>query len=252
MKCLKCSQKAVFNDPSYCKKHFIDYFEAKVKKIIKDYKLLNKYDKVCVAASGGKDSTTVLYLLKKLGYNVEALAIDEGIKGYRDKTLEDLKKFCKKNKIKLRIYSFKQNYKKTLDQMLKKERYPCTICGTKRRILLNKYSKNYDVLATGHNADDEAQSILMNLLKAQTSLIPRLSPKSKKQEGYTPRIKPLYFLTEKKIMAYTILKNLGVHFTQCPHRHDSFRLSVRDALNEYEEKNKGTKKAIIKNYLKKI
>ena len=41
---------------------FIKEFESKVKKTIKDYNLINKNDKVLVASSGGKDSTTVLYL----------------------------------------------------------------------------------------------------------------------------------------------------------------------------------------------
>ena len=51
-------------------------FESQVKKIIKKYNLLKKSDKVMVAVSGGKDSMTVLYLLKKFGYNVSALHIN--------------------------------------------------------------------------------------------------------------------------------------------------------------------------------
>ena len=54
MKCSKCSEFAVSDNPALCKEHFISDFELRVKKTIKDYKLLSKKDKICVAASGGK------------------------------------------------------------------------------------------------------------------------------------------------------------------------------------------------------
>ena len=49
--------------------------EFKINDTIKKYNLLEKDDKVAVALSGGKDSTTTLYFLKKLGYDVQGLMI---------------------------------------------------------------------------------------------------------------------------------------------------------------------------------
>src|SRR3989338_6088965 len=106
MKCDKCSGNAIMQNCSVqlknpleikpsnlCKSHFIEYFEGKVAGTISEYGLIEKTDKIAVAASGGKDSTALLYLLNKFHGNVDAIAIDEGIKGYRDKSLEYLKKF---------------------------------------------------------------------------------------------------------------------------------------------------------------
>jgi len=53
--------------------------EKKVGETIKKYNLVDKGEKIIVACSGGKDSTTVLYLLKKFGYNIEAMFVDLGI-----------------------------------------------------------------------------------------------------------------------------------------------------------------------------
>ncbi|MEM4397261.1 MAG: TIGR00269 family protein [Candidatus Woesearchaeota archaeon] len=255
MKCKYCNEKPIYNN--LCKKHFINYFENKVKNTIKKYNLLKKNEKVCVAASGGKDSSSLLYLLNKLGYNVEALAIDEGIKGYRDKTLEDLKKICQKYNIKIRIESFEKNFSLNLDNLVVNEKRPCSACGILRRRLLNLYSKNYDVIATGHNLDDESQAILMNLFKGNIDLLKRLGPITGEEKnrtinqkiGFTKRIKPFYFCSEKEILIYSFLNKLDVNYNECPHVFNSFRAKVRDYLNELESKKKGTKLNIVKWFL---
>ncbi|MEK6967774.1 MAG: TIGR00269 family protein [Nanoarchaeota archaeon] len=257
MKCSKCSEVAVIKTEStFCKKHFIDYFEEKVQKTIEQFSLLNKKQKICVACSGGKDSTALLYLLNKWGYDVEALAVDEGIAGYRDVSLEDLKAFCSKNKIKLRIVSYKQNFNTTLDEYLikNKDARPCTVCGVWRRNLLNKESQSYDVIATGHNLDDEAQSIMMNLLKSNISVMARLGPKSGiiEDKAFTPRVKPLYFVMEKETAAYALIKGFSVKFTECPNSFDSFRAKVRDWLNEIEAVNPGAKRNVLDWFLNKL
>lgn len=250
MKCKKCKEKAISENPQYCKKHFTEYIENTVKETIKKYFLLNKKDKICIAVSGGKDSITLLYLLNKFGYDVEALAIDEGIEGYRDKTLEYLKKFCEKHKIKLKIKSFEKEMGKRLDKIIKLGNPACTVCGTFRRTLLNKHTQGYDKIATGHNLDDEAQAVMMNLLKAQTQLYERQGPKTNKKEGFTQKIKPLYFLKEKEIMIYSLLKGFDVPFTECPYARESFRAQVREELNKLELTSPGTKKNILLKYLK--
>jgi len=176
MRCSHCSRTTVWHAPALCAAHFSARFERKIEETIRAHRLIRKDDKVAVACSGGKDSTTLLFVLKRLGYDVTALAVDEGIAGYRDKTLSDLRRFCKKNKIPLRITSFEKEYGKTLDAILKKRFRACTVCGTFRRRLLNKAARRFDVLATGHNADDESQAVLMNLARAHTALFARIGP----------------------------------------------------------------------------
>ncbi len=256
MKCSKCNSTAIFSEPSYCEKHFLKYFEKKVESTIKKFKLIDKKDKLIVATSGGKDSTTLMFVLKRLGYKINALAIDEGIKGYREYTLKDLKRFCKKNKIKFKIISFKSKYKKTLDTIMKRypELNPCTVCGTFRRYLLNKNSRGYDKIATGHNLDDEAQAVLMNVMRNQVNINARLGPFSGiiKDKKFIPRIKPLYFCTEKEVLAYSFLNGLISGFNECPYETQSFRSHVRDFLNQVEMLFPGFKKNLIGNYLKML
>lgn len=264
MVCCQCRERAVIQlqHGSLCKKHFLRYFEEKVFKTIKHRQLVGRDDKVCVAVSGGKDSQTVLYLIKKYflknnipAKNLFALGIDEGIKGYRENTLRDLKKFCRKEKVDLKIVSCKKEFDYTLDQAVRKikDKKPCNICGIWRRYLLNKYARKFGAtkLVTGHNLDDEAQVTLMNLFKSNRELFSHHGPISGIEEhsGFVQRVKPLYFCLEKEDRLYALLKKFSVSFNECPYARQGYRNKIRDVLNDLENQYHGTKQGLIKSYL---
>ena len=75
--------------------------EQKVIDAIKKYKLIKKKDRVAVALSGGKDSVSVLYILNKLGYNVEGMMIDLDIGAWSDIHKKNMIRFCEANNISL-------------------------------------------------------------------------------------------------------------------------------------------------------
>jgi tRNA-5-methyluridine54 2-sulfurtransferase len=255
MRCSRCKSDAVISSPSLCKNHFIDYFERRAFGTIKRYGLVRKTDRVCVAASGGKDSTAVLYLISKLKpKKLTALLIDEGIRGYRDRTISDLESFCAKHGIGLKMISFEEEFGSTLDKIIASKKLslkPCSICGTLRRYLLNKHSKGFDVLVTGHNLDDEAQAVVMNLFRSQMDVLARLGPKTgiASHEGFVQRVKPLYLCTEKECALYSLLMGFGVSFNECPYVADAYRADIRDMLNMYESGRKGTKLNIVGSFL---
>ena len=257
-----CNSKPIIALPAgekLCKNHFIDYFEGKVFKTIRQFDLIGKEENLGVALSGGKDSSTLLYILNKLSkqnpkIKLNAIAIDEGIAGYRDKTLEKAKEFCGKNNINLNIFSYKEEFGLTLDEMLKILKVkPCTICGIFRRYLLNKKSRELKLtkLATGHNLDDECQSILMNQMRNDIAASARLGPKTGviQNEKFVQRIKPLYLCTEKEVTTYAFINGLLDDFAECPNAVHSFRANVRDILNSMEQKFPGTKYSIVNSFL---
>jgi tRNA-5-methyluridine54 2-sulfurtransferase len=266
MQCHKCEQKAVLElqHGPICKNHFISYFETKVFKTINKFQLIDREDTICVATSGGKDSLTVLYLTKKYcaKYNIPAtifaLGVDEGIMNYREKTISDLKDFCKEHDTPLHLVSNKEEFGKTLD-----EAYPiinkgtkkktCNVCGVWRRFLLNKHAKRLGAtkVVTGHNLDDEAQVILMNLFKANTKLAGRIGPSTgtQEQDQFIQRVKPLYMCSDKEVRLYTLLKGFNVQYSECPYAQTGYRYEIQDMLNNFEAKFKGTKLGIIHSFL---
>lgn len=263
MKCIKCTQKSVYAGQGqyFCKNHFLAYFENKVFRTIKSYNLINDNDIVCVAASGGKDSTNVLYLTSlycnKHKIKYFALTIDEGIKGYRESIMDKLMNFCKENNIELVVASFKEHFGSTLDGIkdkgLKKNKKPCTVCGIFRRTLLNRKARELKAtkLVTGHNLDDEAQSFLMNTLLGNMSHNASLGPITglSQNEKFITRIKPLYFMSEKESRLYASLKGFNIDSEECPNIEMSFRAAVRDELNVLEQKLPGAKNGIVNSFL---
>ena len=260
-----CSQKPVIELPAgekLCKSHFTEYFENKVFKTIRQFELIEKEENLGVALSGGKDSLTVLHILNRLSkqnpkIRINAVAIDEGIEGYRDKTLEKAREFCDKNNIKLHVFSYKEEFGLALDEMLKiLDVKPCTICGIFRRYLLNKKSRElgFTKIATGHNLDDEAQSILMNQMKNNIGASARLGPKVgvANDVKFSQRIKPLYLCMEKEVTTYAFINGLLDNFNECPNVVHSFRAQVRDMLNDMEQKFPGTKYGIVNSFLETL
>jgi len=244
-----------------------NYIEKKVKSTITKYKLFSKKDRIAVAVSGGKDSTVLLYILKKLGYDIEGITIDANIGNYTKKNLENLKAVCKKYKIKLNIISFRKEFGRSLcylKSILKSKGHEyssCMLCGILKRYLLNKYSRKlkFDILATGHNLDDEAQAVIMNVFRNDFKLAKRQGPitGSTKSKKFVKRVKPLYFLKEEEIEKYSKILKFPVHYGMCPCSIDAYRREYKNYLDKFEEKHPSIKYNIIrfqenmKNSLKK-
>ena len=244
------------------KEEFLRYFEKKVRKTIRIHKLFDKKEKIFVACSGGKDSTVVLYLMNKLknrNIEVEALHIDQSIGKYSEMNKKNITKFCKQHKIKLHVYSFRDYFKKShyyiRDALQDKGMNwkSCTVCGVLRRYMINRIVKKLKAtkVVTGHNLDDEAQSILMNIFNNSIPMLARLGPKSgiKEFEGFVSRIKPLYMSTEEEVKLFSKLMKFPIQYESCPCREDSYRKSVLDMLDKFDKNHIGTKYGIINSFL---
>lgn len=261
-----CNKKPVYTmggGEKLCRNHFLTYFEKKVRKTIRTEKFFGKKEKILVACSGGKDSTVVLYLLKKIIKNrnitIEAFHIDQSISNYSRKNKKNIREFCKEQDIKLNETSFRKEFGYSLcyiQSVLKSKGHDlksCSICGILRRYILNRVAKEMKatVVVTGHNLDDEAQSIIMNIFKNNVSLLSRLGPISgiAKNKNFVPRVKPLYFCTEDEVKLFVKLMKFNVVLEPCPCSLEAYRRSVLDMLNDFEKKFPGTKYGVVNSFL---
>jgi uncharacterized protein (TIGR00269 family) len=209
-------------------------------KDIRKYNLVDKGDKVMVALSGGKDSVMTLDILKNLQerqiIDLVAVTIDEGIAGYRDDGLKIAEKFTEELDVEHRVVTLKEYYGITMDDMMANpSRGACTYCGVFRREILNKVAKEESAtkIATGHNLDDETQSILMNYLEGNINNLTRIGPKSiSSHPHFTVKIKPLREIPEKEVALYVLAKELPAHLAGCPYAENSFRAEVGQFIKQ--------------------
>lgn len=258
MKCSKCGRDAItfirYNGTHLCSQHFKEYVERRVKKEIRKQKGRKRLDRIAVALSGGKDSSTTLLLIHKIfskSAQIHAISVDEGIGGYRDKTLEVAKRLCRDLDVEHHIVSFKGSIGITMDEVSKKEDEigVCTYCGVFRRYLLNREARELsaDVLVLGHNLDDFAQSVLMNFVNADLEKLARIAPHLRIQEGLVPRLLPLRLIPEKEVMLYAMLNNLELCLDRCPYAFSN-RFIFRRIIYELEDLYPGTRHKIVKVY----
>lgn len=265
--CSKCSKEAVIcptPDSCLCKKHFNRHVESVFFKTVREFSMIRPHSHVAVALSGGKDSTALLHLLcrlsEKLPMRLSAILIDEGIAAYRPHSIVTARRECAALGVELHVVSFREEFGKSLDGMLhgrEKGRDAqlgaCSVCGVLRRTLLNRAAKKIgaDALAVGHNADDAAQTILMNLMRNEPARLARfgIAGGIAEDASLVRRIKPLIRLPEKEIALYALLGGMRIHFMQCPYAEEALRQDVRRSLNALERKYPGTKMRMLKSFI---
>ncbi|KAJ0164818.1 Cytoplasmic tRNA 2-thiolation protein 1 [Colletotrichum tanaceti] len=250
VQCAKCkTERALVKRPKnhqkLCKACFISVFEEEVHHTIISSSIFSPGEKVAIGASGGKDSTVLASVLKDLneryhyGLDLVLLSIDEGIKGYRDDSLETVKRNAVQYDMPLTVVGYDELYGWTMDQVVETigKKGNCTYCGVFRRQALDRGAKLLGIkhLVTGHNADDVAETILMNLLRGD---LPRLGRSTSIVTGDdtcdVKRSKPLKYSYEKEIVLYAHHKKLDYFSTECIYSPEAFRGTARTLIKNLE------------------
>ncbi len=255
------------NKMKVCKMCFFELFETEIHELITSTNMFPRGWKVGIGVSGGKDSTVLAFVLNKLNikykYGIELflLCIDEGIEGYRDRSIETVNENQKELKMNLKILSYKDLFGVTMDEVVSKigKKGNCTYCGAFRRQALEEAAREFgvDCIVTGHNADDMAETVLLNLLRGDISRIKRCtSSKTNEQkykitdedfDNYTtlkekslkylslPRCKPFKYTYQKEIVFYAYFKKLKYFSTECTYAPGASRGDVRDLIKDLEK-----------------
>ena len=254
--CSLCSEPPVIylreRDRHFCGAHFIADLEMRVADTIKTRRMIVPGDRIAVALSGGKDSTALLLLLHRLlipgeGVGLVAITIDEGISGYREETMRSAEQLTRRLGIEHHSLSFSALFGYPLDAFLSgREREACSICGIlrKKALIVGAGQAGATKLATGHNLDDEAQSVLMNVLRGDLKRLVRNSGLDSSGK-FIPRIKPLSLLSEKEIATYLMLRDAWSELPECPYTRYALRREVRSMLSGFEYKHPGSMLKLI-------
>jgi uncharacterized protein (TIGR00269 family) len=235
-----------------CAAHLAEEVEDRVRQTMAADGMPPAGSRVAVALSGGKDSTVLLSLLHGIArdsgdLDLVAVTVDEGIAGYREETLRAAAATASRFGIPHRTGSFAGLFGEPLDRVVEgQEHRACSLCGILRRRALTLLAREEgaDCIATGHNLDDEAQSVLMNWLRGDRDRLLR-DPQQPVKRGFLRRIKPLREIPEKEVALYGMITGLFSPMPECPYRHTALRGEARAMLNAMEQRFPGTLERVV-------
>ena len=258
-KCSFCDKSAVYfrkySGEKLCKKCFCSSIVEKTRKTISKYNMLKYGDKIAIAVSGGKDSLSLLSVLKEIctphSAELHAILIDEGIEDYRDEAIDITKDIVKKYNIPLSVVSYKELYDTTLDNALdwknKRNISSCAICGPFRRRAIDVAAKKIGatVIATGHNLDDYLQTYLINICNGDLDKITWLNPKNMYNDNIR-RVKPFLEISEHEITLYAYFSKLPFQTSTCPYMNEGIRSQIREFVKNLEQQHPGIQYSMLK------
>jgi len=209
-------------------------------------------DRILVAVSGGKDSLALWHLLRDLGYDADGLYLGLGIGEYSDASGRHARDFATARGWPLVEVDLPTDLGFDIPTgSVAARRTPCSACGLSKRHLFNRVAleHGYDVVATGHNLDDEAAVLLGNVLRWETEYLGRQEPVLPATEGFARKVKPLVRLGEREIAAYCVLQGIDYIVDECPMAVGNRHLGYKEILDTLEERSPGTKAAFYGRFL---
>ncbi|WP_305041137.1 tRNA 2-thiocytidine(32) synthetase TtcA [Geoalkalibacter sp.] len=184
---------------------------------IGDFNLIEDGDRIAVGVSGGKDSYTLLHVLESLRrkapvrYELVAVNVDAGYPGYRKEVVEEH----------LRSHGFAYRMQSTNSyEVIEEKRRPgssyCSFCARLRRGVLYSLADELgcNKIALGHHLDDFIETLLLNQFYVGT--LAAMSPKLLADNGRHTVIRPLVYVEEQDIIAFSRRQQLPVICCACP------------------------------------
>ncbi len=254
MKCKKCGQKASINMRQHrlalCKEHYLEWVPEQTERFIKKYEMFSPQDRILVAVSGGKDSLSLWDILLRLGYQADGLYIGLGIDGgigYSSESHRLTEAFAEARGLKLHTVDVEHEYGQPIPMMAERTHRghgkPCAVCGLTKRHVMNRIARDlgYDVLATGHNLDDEAAVLFGNTLVWEGNYLLRQGPVLPASDGLARKVKPLCRFYEREMTAYALLRGIDYIYEECPFAEGSTSIYYKEVLNQLETTRPGAK-----------
>ena len=263
MNCGKCKTKAVISLPrhnaAFCKGCFTTFVHEQVARAIKSFKMFTPEDRILVAVSGGKDSLALWHILLTLGYRADALYVNLGIGAYSEESHRKVRHYADTvaaaHGAKLIVHVVEQEAGAGIRELATVLHRPtCSTCGTIKRYQFNRAAveQDYDVMATGHNLDDEAARLLGNVLHWQEEYLDKQSPTLPASvEGFAKKVKPLCRLSEREIAAYAVVNRIDYIVEECPMAKGSKMILYKAVLHRLETRSPGTTPRFYLGFLEK-
>lgn len=169
----------------------------------RDHRMIEPGDRVMVGISGGKDSWTLLRLLREtqrrvpFDMSIVAVNLDQGHPGFPADVIED---YLRGEGYEYRMLK-QDTYKVVLEKVPEGKTY-CSLCSRLRRGILYNAAQDLGAtkIALGHHTDDVIETLMLNLL--YSGQIKAMPAKLHSDDGRNTIIRPLVYCSEADIAAF--------------------------------------------------
>jgi uncharacterized protein (TIGR00269 family) len=242
-----------------CREHFLEWVPDQTQRFIEKYRMFGREDRLLVAVSGGKDSLSLWDVLHRLGYAADGLYIGLGIDGgvgYSAESQHKAEAFASEHGLKLIVVDVAEAEGASIPEAaahtLRGKGKPCSVCGLTKRHVMNRVARDggYDVLATGHNLDDEAAVLFGNTLNWSVGYLARQGPVLEASgQGLARKAKPFCRFYERETAAYALLRPIDYIYDECPHAVGAKSIYYKEVLNRMEAERPGLKLSFYISFL---
>jgi tRNA-5-methyluridine54 2-sulfurtransferase len=266
-RCVVCRAPAVHEEPrhraAWCPEHLADHVQNQIRKAIDQpparptgERMFHYGDRILVAVSGGKDSLALWDALLAMGYAVDGLYVGLGIGGYSSRSQQVCEDFAVARGLRLHMVDLAERYGySTPSGSSATGRSTCGVCGLSKRYVFDQVAveHDYDVLVTGHNLDDEAATLLGNVLRWNEGFLSRQRPVLPARSGNQRRkCKPMYRLSERESAAYCIVRGIDYVVEECPLVDGNTGHELKSAFDVLEAASPGLKAQFVFGFLERV
>jgi tRNA 2-thiocytidine biosynthesis protein TtcA len=229
----------------------LDWLERKLaratSRAIADYRMIDEGDRILVAVSGGKDSYTMLHLLRALGrkapvrFTLKVVNVDQGHPGFPAERIADYMK-----REGFDFLTVREDTYSIVTEKIPRGKTYCSLCSRLRRGVLYRVATELgcNKIALGHHRDDALQTLLLNLLFA--GQLASMPPKLVGDKGRRIVIRPLVYCAEEDIAAFSELAAFPiVPCDLCGSQDNLQRKLVGEMISEWESRRPGTKSIML-------